>query len=59
MKSALTLLTLSILLTGCSSSRGKVTARADEGHTLLAEMCGYRLIEDDETGEDELVPAQT
>ncbi|MCU1450818.1 MAG: PhoU [Acidimicrobiales bacterium] len=29
----------------------------DEGHTLLAEICGYRLIEDDETGEDELVPA--
>jgi uncharacterized protein with PhoU and TrkA domain len=31
----------------------------DEGHTLLAELCGYVLIEDDETGEDELVPAQT
>ena len=29
----------------------------DEGHTLLAELCGYHLIEDDETGEDELVPA--
>ena len=29
----------------------------DEGHTLLAEMCGFVLIEDDETGEDELVPA--
>jgi uncharacterized protein with PhoU and TrkA domain len=29
----------------------------DEGHALLAEMCGYVLIEDDETGEDELVPA--
>src|SRR5438105_9788752 len=29
----------------------------DEGHPLLAELCGYRLIEDDETGEDELVPA--
>ena len=28
----------------------------DEGHALLAELCGYRLIEDDETGEDELVP---
>jgi uncharacterized protein with PhoU and TrkA domain len=28
----------------------------DEGHRLLAELCGYRLIEDDETGEDELVP---
>jgi uncharacterized protein with PhoU and TrkA domain len=29
----------------------------DEGHTLLAELCGYRLIEDEETGEEELVPA--
>jgi uncharacterized protein with PhoU and TrkA domain len=29
----------------------------DEGHALLAELCGYQLIEDDETGEDELVPA--
>src|SRR5205807_2692885 len=29
----------------------------DEGHTLLAELCGYTLIEDDETGEEELVPA--
>jgi uncharacterized protein with PhoU and TrkA domain len=28
----------------------------DEGHTLLAEVCGYTLIADDETGEDELVP---
>jgi uncharacterized protein with PhoU and TrkA domain len=28
----------------------------DEGHVLLAEICGYRLIEDEETGEDELVP---
>jgi uncharacterized protein with PhoU and TrkA domain len=27
-----------------------------EGHHLLAELCGYELIEDDETGEDELVP---
>jgi uncharacterized protein with PhoU and TrkA domain len=31
----------------------------DEGHRLLAEMCGYQLIEDDETGEDELVPAHS
>src|SRR5947207_934191 len=31
----------------------------DEGHALLAELCGYHLIEDDETGEDELVPAST
>jgi uncharacterized protein with PhoU and TrkA domain len=28
----------------------------DEGHKLLAELCGYHLIEDDETGADELVP---
>ena len=28
----------------------------DEGHKLLTELCGYRLIEDDETGEDELIP---
>ncbi|MDQ6927413.1 MAG: potassium channel protein [Actinomycetota bacterium] len=31
----------------------------DEGHRLLASMCGYHLIEDDETGEDELVPSAT
>jgi uncharacterized protein with PhoU and TrkA domain len=30
----------------------------DEGQQLLARMCGYELIEDDETGEDELVPAR-
>jgi uncharacterized protein with PhoU and TrkA domain len=30
----------------------------DEGHTLLAELCGFHLIEDEETGEDELVPAE-
>jgi uncharacterized protein with PhoU and TrkA domain len=28
----------------------------DEGHPLLAQLGGYELIEDDETGEDELVP---
>ncbi len=28
----------------------------DEGHALLAELCGYVLIEDEDTGEDELVP---
>ena len=28
----------------------------DEGHALLAELCGYRLIEDEETGDEELVP---
>jgi len=27
----------------------------DEGHALLAERCGYRLVQDDETGEDQLV----
>ena len=30
-----------------------------EGHALLAELCGYVLIEDEETGEDELLPAGT
>src|SRR3954471_25038365 len=29
----------------------------DEGHRLLAELCGYELIEDEENGEDELGPA--
>jgi uncharacterized protein with PhoU and TrkA domain len=29
----------------------------DEGHRLLAEMCGYTLIEDEETGAEELVPS--
>jgi uncharacterized protein with PhoU and TrkA domain len=29
----------------------------DEGHALLAELCGYVLIEDEDTGQDELVPA--
>ncbi|HUR76621.1 MAG TPA: TrkA C-terminal domain-containing protein [Acidimicrobiales bacterium] len=28
----------------------------DEGHTLLAHLCGYRLVEHDETGDDELIP---
>ena len=31
----------------------------DEGHGLLAELCGFVLVPDDETGEDELVPAPT
>jgi uncharacterized protein with PhoU and TrkA domain len=31
----------------------------DEGQQLLARLCGYELIEDDETGEDELVPVPT
>ncbi len=29
----------------------------DEGHAHLAALCGYELISDEETGEDELVPA--
>ncbi|HVL05156.1 MAG TPA: TrkA C-terminal domain-containing protein [Acidimicrobiales bacterium] len=29
----------------------------DEGHAILAELCGYVLIEDEDTGEDQLVPA--
>ena len=29
----------------------------DEGHHLLAELGGYELIEDEETGEDELLPS--
>src|SRR3954451_7251990 len=29
-----------------------------EGHALLAELCGYRLIEDEETGDEQLVPAE-
>lgn len=28
----------------------------DEGHSILAHLCGYRLIEDDEAGTDELIP---
>jgi uncharacterized protein with PhoU and TrkA domain len=28
----------------------------DEGHALLAQLCGYELIEDHDTGEEELVP---
>ena len=31
----------------------------DEGHPHLAALCGYELISDDETGEDELVPTGT
>jgi uncharacterized protein with PhoU and TrkA domain len=27
----------------------------DEGHGLLAELCGFTLVEDEETGQDELV----
>ncbi|HEX7166672.1 MAG TPA: TrkA C-terminal domain-containing protein, partial [Acidimicrobiales bacterium] len=31
----------------------------DEGHALLAQVCGYRLLEDEETGEENLVPASS
>jgi uncharacterized protein with PhoU and TrkA domain len=31
----------------------------DEGQAKLAELCGYRVLEDDDTGEIELVPAST
>lgn len=31
----------------------------DEGHSLLAQLGGYVLLEDDETGEEELVPASS
>lgn len=58
MKSALALLTLSILLTGCSSSRGKVTARADEGHTLLAQSFNNAYIASNRTGEYDVVLVQ-
>ena|SRR6056297_157598 len=33
-----------------------IASGPDEGQNLLAERCGWRLLEDDETGEDELVP---
>ncbi len=31
----------------------------DEGRALMAELCGYGIVEDDETGEDVLVPLTT
>jgi uncharacterized protein with PhoU and TrkA domain len=31
----------------------------DEGHSLLAELCGYHLIEDEDTGQDQLIPASS
>jgi uncharacterized protein with PhoU and TrkA domain len=34
-----------------------IASGPDEGQALLAERCGYRLLEDDDTGEIELVPA--
>ncbi len=34
-----------------------IASGPDEGQSLLAERCGYRLLEDEDTGEIELVPA--
>jgi uncharacterized protein with PhoU and TrkA domain len=34
-----------------------IASGPDEGQALLAELCGYRVVEDDDTGEVELVPA--
>jgi uncharacterized protein with PhoU and TrkA domain len=34
-----------------------IASGPDEGQPLLAELCGYTLLEDDDTGEVELVPA--
>ena len=34
-----------------------IASGPDEGQALLAERCGYQLVEDDDTGEIELVPA--
>ena len=36
-----------------------IASGPDEGQAVLAERCGYRLLEDDDTGEIELVPAAT
>jgi len=36
-----------------------IASGPDEGQAVLAERCGYRLVEDDDTGEIELVPAGT
>jgi hypothetical protein len=58
MRSTLALLTLAVLLTGCSSSRGKVTARADEGHTLLAQSFNNAYISSNRTGEYDVVLVQ-
>src|SRR4051812_22960947 len=58
MKPALALLTLALLLTGCSASRGKVTARADEGHTLLAQSFNSAYITSNHTGEYDVVLIQ-
>ena len=36
-----------------------IASGPDEGQPVLAERCGYRLLEDDATGEIELVPASS
>lgn len=33
-----------------------IASGPDEGHPLLAERCGWRLVEDEETGEHDLIP---
>src|SRR3954452_5548173 len=58
MKPTLALLTPALLLTGCSSSRGKVTARADEGHTLLAQSFNSAYITSNRVGEYDVILVQ-
>jgi uncharacterized protein with PhoU and TrkA domain len=36
-----------------------IASGPDEGQAKLAELCGYRVLEDDDTGEIELVPASS
>jgi uncharacterized protein with PhoU and TrkA domain len=36
-----------------------IASGPDEGHPLLAERCGWRLVEDEETGEHDLIPLAT
>jgi hypothetical protein len=33
-----------------------IASGPDEGHPMLAELLGWRLVEDEETGDEELVP---
>jgi len=33
-----------------------IASGPDEGHPYLAELCGWQLVEDEETAEEELVP---
>jgi uncharacterized protein with PhoU and TrkA domain len=35
-----------------------IASGPSEGEPLLAELCGWRLVEDDETGEDRLEPVE-